>query len=238
MSGISIAIIPARGGSKGIPKKNLKKINGTSLVYRAIEFAINTKLFDYTFCSTDDNEIAEEAMKLGNRFINFRPKEFSGDLVSDAELLKYEIENIEKHLALKVKDICLLQPTSPIRNFKDISYGKKLIQNDNIEAVWSVSEIPIKYHPYKILKASDQNISLFDERGRNHRARQELDINYIRNGVFYFFKRDVPYKYNSLLANVTKMVLINSPIINIDDLSDLKEAQKYFMNKESYKYEK
>lgn len=230
MKNISVAIIPARGGSKGIPKKNLRKINGETLVFKALNFALKTRLFDYVFCSTDDIDIAHEAKKFGNTFIDFRPKSLSGDFISDAELLKYEINNIEAHLNLTIHDVCLLQPTSPIRNVKDISLGKKLINKNETEAVWSVSEVSLKYHPFKILKKENDYISLFDKKGKDIIARQQLEKTYVRNGVFYFFKREIPFKYNSLLGEKTEMVLINDPVINIDDLTDLKRAQDYFKN--------
>ena len=109
-----VAIIPARGGSKGIPRKNVKDIAGKPLIAWSIEHALNSKLIDEVYVTTEDREIAEIAYEFGAKIIN-RPKELATDTISSIPAIKHAIDNIDEDIEYYV----LLQPTSPIRS-KDL----------------------------------------------------------------------------------------------------------------------
>ena len=111
----TVALIPARGGSKGIPRKNIKILCGRPLICWTIEAAITSKCFDKIFVSTDDREIADIAIKCGAEVPFLRPKKLSKDStpgISTALLLMEKIDGFDS--------LCLLQPTSPLRTYNDI----------------------------------------------------------------------------------------------------------------------
>jgi len=229
-----LAIIPARGGSKGIPKKNLRKINGKTLVSRAVEFAALSNVFDEIICSTDSEEIAAEAQNSGAVHIAPRPKHLSGDKVSDAQVVRHEIKQAEKFFDANFNIIALLQPTSPIRKEQDLKSAINIMDDQNVDSVWSVSLVPLHYHPLKSLvcKGEASRLENYLATGRKIIARQELESTYIRNGVFYLFRPQVPFETDSLMGRECRPFVIDSDVINIDETEDLDRAKELLKKEE------
>ena len=221
-----LAIIPARGGSKGVPKKNLRKVAGKSLLEWAISFALESSMFDAVICSTDDPEIANLANACGATFMGFRPAALSGDRVSDIEVMRYEVERAIAHHNSSFDTIAMLQPTSPLRKLADLIGGIKMLEDKDLDAVWSLSPAPLHYHPLKMLQldADNSNLEYFLPSGANVVARQQLTETYIRNGVFYLLKNHVPFESTSLLGARSGGYVIRSRTVNIDTEEDLEAA--------------
>ena len=184
-----LAIIPARSGSKGLINKNIKKINGKTLIELAFLIAKKANIFSDIIVSTDSDKY-KKILKKKNIFISsLREKKFAKDNTTDLELLKNEINKFEKKNKKKVKYVCLLQPTSPLRLTKDIIEAYKILVKKKLDSVWTISRISKKFNPIKILKINEKNkrLSYFSSKGSSFKNRQSLSEYYIRNGVAYFF---------------------------------------------------
>lgn len=215
----SLCVIPARGGSKGIPNKNLQLINELSLTRLAIQVAEKVGCFEQIFLSTDSDTIAREAD--GTEAVAFprRPKEISGDLSSDLELLKHAVNEFEGFDA-----VCLLQPTSPNRTSRDILAGLELLTS--YDSVWSVSDVPVSFAAQKQLTETELGLGLaVGNSGKSIIARQQLPKNYIRNGVFYWFKVEFIRKAETLFDGTIGKYSVTRPVANIDSLDDLEVAR-------------
>ncbi|MCQ9074149.1 acylneuraminate cytidylyltransferase family protein [Vibrio harveyi] len=170
-----IAIIPARGGSKGVPKKNIKELNNKPLIAYTIEQASNTKNIDHVVVSTDCNEIADISREYGAEVI-MRPQEISGDLASSEDALIHCVKEFHKR-GESVSHVVFLQCTSPIRKPSDISECLELVLSNSYDSALSVVENhkflwrvnangiaePVNYDPQH--RKMRQEISEFQENG-------------------------------------------------------------------------
>lgn len=219
-----LAIVPARGGSKGIKKKNLKKIGGKSLIELVSIFINNTKFIDMKILSTDSVEIKKKAKKLEFHIAD-RPKKISGDLVSDYQVINHVL-NLKK-IKNKFDYAIYLQPTSPNRKVYQLKNAIKKVIKKNYDASWSITKINKKYHPLKVLQIiKKQKLALFNKMGKLIKARQQLKDVYIRNGVFYIFSISQFYKQKTIYMRNIYPSITNYEVANIDEISDLKKAHK------------
>ena len=223
-----LAIIPARGGSKGIKHKNLKKIRNISLVSHAINFAKKNKEIDKIIVSTDSNKIALEAKKNKVDFPFFRPKKISGDKVSAYDVLIHTLIKSEEFFNKKYDYIVMLEPTSPLRTSKEFKDCLRKILKFNYDAIWTVSKIDSRYHPLKQLVISDQLMSLYNSRGKRIVFRQALKETYIRNGAIYIFSRKCLMKYKNIYGKKLGFHISKREHISIDTPKDLNNVKKLF----------
>ncbi len=218
-----IAIVPARGGSKGIKLKNLKKINGKSLIEITSNFIDKTKIFDLKILNSENKKILNLGKKLN--FTNFkRPRSISGDFISDYELLSFTISKMEK-LNIFADYIVYLQPTSPIRKTKHLLDAIKTVINKKLDGAWSVNKIDKKFHPLKILIKKKNYLKLFSKFGKKIIARQMLADAFIRNGVFYIFSVKELKKQKTIYLKKTLLIDTTYKTINIDNNEDLRLAK-------------
>lgn len=146
-----IAIIPARGGSKGIKRKNLVKFNGKPLVAHSIEHARNSKLITRVLVSTDDEEIKNVSLEYGAEVPFLRPAELAGDLVLDLPVFEHALDFLKKKENYNAEIVVHLRPTTPYRKIEWIDEAiEALINNPEADSVRSVSK-PEK-HPYRMFK--------------------------------------------------------------------------------------
>ena len=219
-----IALVPARGGSKGIKYKNLKKIKNKSLVEITSKFIDDLNITDYKVLNSDNKKI----LNLGNKldFINIRrPKSLSGSKISDYQIINHSIKKLKKN-NISADYLIYLQPTSPKRNIKHLVKTLKKVIKKKLDGAWSVTKIDKKYHPLKVLRSNKGKIQLFSKKGKKVFARQMLDDVFIRNGVFYIFSiNKLEIKKTIYLRN---MILseCNYSTVNIDTIADLKYARK------------
>jgi CMP-N-acetylneuraminic acid synthetase len=154
-----------------------------------------------------------------------RSKILSGDTVSDYQVILSVLNNKEI-INNKYDYLIYLQPTSPIRKKKDLIFGLSQIIKKKFNSAWSVSKIDKKNHPLKVMDIENNQLKLFNSKGKNIIARHQLADIYIRNGVFYIFKINTLKKKKSIYLDKTFPVVIKGKIINIDNLKDLNDAKK------------
>lgn len=191
-----VAVIPARGGSKGIPDKNLIKIHGRSLTRLAVDCALSVPEIDTVKCSTDSARIAAEAV---GAEIVVRPPVLAGDAVGDAEVLRHADSDHDI--------VVMLQPTSPLRKPDDVSACIRMLVNEGRDSVWTVSPTDLHYHPMKQLVVVDGGIDSWNGRGIVHIRRQELTPTYTRNGVCYAMTRQCLEQYGTMGLNCGALIL-------------------------------
>lgn len=144
----SLGIIPARGGSKGIPGKNIKMLAGKPLIAWTIEAAKNADLLDRVIVSTDDEEIAKVAREYGAEVPFLRPKEISGDLATDVEFIDHALLFLKEKEGYEPDIVLRLPPTSPLRKAEHINMGiMTLVDTPSADASRPIVESP--KHPYK-----------------------------------------------------------------------------------------
>ena len=206
-----LALVPARGGSKGIKLKNLRKVNGISLLGHTSKFINKCKIFDEKLVSTDSNKIINEAQKLKLKIFE-RSKLTSRDFSSDFEVIS-EVLNNKKIKQQKFDFVIYLQPTSPLRQVSQLINALSLVIKKGYDASWSISLIDKKFHPKKILKISKNNsLSIYVNNGKKIFARQQLDDVYIRNGIFYIFKVSKFLKSKNIFLKKIILLLPTIPI--------------------------
>lgn len=149
-----LGIIPARGGSKGIPRKNIRLLVGKPLIVWTIEECKKSKLLTRVIVSTDDEEIAHVARNAGVEVPFLRPKEISGDLSTDVEFLTHALNWLEQHEQYEPEIILRLPPTSPLRTAAHIDEGiQTLLDLPQADAVRPIVEAP--KHPYKMWRMEE-----------------------------------------------------------------------------------
>lgn len=221
-----LSIIPARGGSKGIPLKNLRKLHGKSLLQRAIETCQAFHQIDRILVSTDHKEIAAEAQKLGLDLPFLRPEHLSGDLVGDLDVLEHGLKNAESHWKTIFDVILMIQPTSPLRESRDIQRCLEKLIDGNLDAVWTVSAVDLKFHPLKQLQFNEEKMQFYDEDGQKIIARQQLTPTYYRNGSCYAFSRNALLNLKTILPENSSAVILDRHLVSIDTESDLTLAER------------
>ena len=219
-----IAVIPARGGSKGIPKKNLCIINGKPLLVHTIEHAIKTKAISGVYVSTDDQEIAEIALLSGAQ-VTWRPAEISTDIATSESAL---INVLDHYVSIEKNDpdiVVFLQATSPIRHLDDIANAIELFNIHNADSLFSASlvhgfiwrtdsifPVPINYDPLIRQRRQEINEKILEE-----------------NGSIYIFKPWVLRKFHSRLGG--KIIYYSMPRISsiqIDEPEDIELVESLF----------
>ena len=215
-----IAVIPARGGSKGIKLKNLKKINGKSLVRITAEFIHKCKFFDYAALSTDNNKISQEARKCKIDIVK-RPKKLSGDRISDTKVLLHAVQEIEKFTKLDFDIVVMLHPTSPLRKINDVRNCIKTLIKKKYDSVWTISKTDSKFHPDKQLQLKKNKIKYYSKKGPKIFYRQQLDQVYYRNSNAYVVSKKFLKKKKTLLSKNTGSIIVKSKQLSIDSLEDI-----------------
>lgn len=230
-----LIVIPARGGSKGIKLKNLRKINKKSLLQITIDFAKSLRFADQITVSSDHSKILEITKK-NKIFSTVRNKKLAGDRIGDFDVLKHAIKNVEKKTLTRFDIIIYLQPTSPFRKLKDVKAATKIMIKKDCDSIWSVTEASCKYHPNKILELSKlKKLKLYTKQGEKIIARQELSNIFIRNGLFYIFNKKRLLKGNKIYLKNMLPYIIKHQHVNIDDKKDLKKS-KLLAKKSKYNF--
>ncbi len=214
-----LAIIPARGGSKGVPRKNIKLLGGKPLIYYILSAALKSKALDYVAVSSEDEEILNITKKYGegnNKFILVkRPKYLSKDTTLAQPVLKHAIDEIENKKGYKFDYIVMLQATTPFVVSSDIDNAVKKIIKTKADSVVSVYQIN-DTHPVKIKRIiKDRLYQYIPSLKETVFRRQDLSPAYKRNGGIYISKRNVIMKQNLIWGKVCRPYIM-SPEMSID----------------------
>ena len=206
MSNKTICIIPARSGSKGIPGKNIKILNNKLLIL-----------------STDAPEIAKIGVKIGLEVILLRPQNISTDVTPMIDVIEHAINSLSSTYVPDI--ICILKPTSPLRDIKNLVEGYKLLIKDRSDSVVSIEKMPNHYSPYTAMKIINNKLEFFIEEGNTITRRQDVEDVYLRSGCFYFLFIDTLLRKKSLYGDTCLPILINNEHnINIDTADDWEDA--------------
>lgn len=222
------SIITARGGSKGIPRKNIKNLNGKPVIAYTIEASISTDLIENTYVTTEDEEISEISKQFGAKIIE-RPPILAEDDASSVDVVLHSLDYLEKKDEIP-NFFVLLQPTSPLRNTKDIENAINLFIENKCNALISVCEI----NHSSMLSLSLKNKYLepnCDEKFLTKR-RQDLPTYYSPNGAIYITTPKSLKKYKTFIPKKTiPYIMPKERSIDLDTPFDLKLAEFLLKNK-------
>lgn len=225
-----LCLITARGGSKGIPRKNIKLLVGKPLIAHTIDAAKESGVFDRIIVSTDDAEIAEVAKQYGTEVPFMRPAELAGDTTPTLPVLVHALEWLKEHESYVPDTVMLLQPTAPLRSPEHIREAVELFTQSGADSVVSVSEVPGHHNPHwQFNLDNEQRISIFTGEAFKDivKRRQELPKTYTRNGAIYLFKTSLlfaaaPSFYGT---DVRAFVMDAASSVNIDSPEDFALAE-------------
>ena len=219
-----VALIPARGGSKGLKKKNLYPVNNKPLISWTIESAISSHYLEQIFVSSDDNSILEIASKEGVNCIE-RPANLAEDTSSMESVIMHSIEQIDKQ-GIGFKYLILLQPTSPLRDSKDIDLAcKKFIQ---LKADSLISVTNVESSVLKTLVKDDNDFlrPAFDNKFPSMN-RQQLPLAYKPNGAIYIINKKLFLNNPTLFQKNTAMYeMRENKSIDVDSINDIHTIEK------------
>ena len=223
-----LVVIPARGGSKGIPQKNITLVANKPLLSYTTELLRELPWVDQALVSTDDPDVAAEAIRADTAEIVWRPKELAGDRVGDMPVLAHALQESESEISGAFDVVVMLQPTSPLRSAAEVEACVDTLIDGSWDAVWTVSETDLAYHPQKQVKLSpDGTLSFFHESGPHIVARQELEPAFHRNGVCYAFTADFVATAKSVIAEGHTTAIVTPGLhISIDTPGDLLAVER------------
>lgn len=217
-----IAIIPARGGSKGLPGKNIRPLNGKPLIAYAIEAALKAKHIDRVIISTDDEGIARVAMEYGAELPFMRPAELASDTAMAIDNYIYTIGRLEQEGGKSIDGFVVLQPTSPLRIAEDIDGAIELFEQKGADSVISYCQEahPISWHKYLDEEGRFENIF-----NTNIKNRQENRVSYYPNGAVYVFRTSMIRDRKYYTDNSYAYVMPRTRSVDIDFIEDFEYAE-------------
>ena len=229
-----LALIPARGGSKGLPRKNIKPLLGKPLIAWTIEQAKNSKYIDKVVVSTDDKEIAEISKEFGAEVPFLRPKELARDDSPTIDAIMHAINWFEEKGEF-FDILVLLEPTSPLRKRNDIDNALELLINsiETADSIVSVGEVHLE-NPYIMKKIENGYVKPFIEIDKDFYQRQQLPKVYFPYGVIYASKIETLKKYKTFYQERTIPYFIerwqNYEIDDIYDFICIESILRYKLN--------
>ena len=205
MSERVLAVIPARGGSKGVPRKNIRDLCGKPVIAWTIETALAAgDELHRVIVSTDDPEIAVAAHAFGAEAPFMRPAELATDEAPGLPVIQHAVEFVEKEEGIPVDWVMILQPTAPFRNADDISESLRLAREGGCDSVISVTRV-LAEHPILMKKIESDRLLPYCLEEKEGTRRQDYDPPaYIRNGAIYLTRRDVLMENNSIWGEVIR----------------------------------
>lgn len=218
-----LSIIPARGGSKRLPRKNILKILDKPLIAYSIEAGLNSKYIDKLIVSSDDDEILSISKDYGAEIIK-RPANLAEDTTTTFDTLKHVVENISE----EYEYIVLLQATSPLRKSSHIDEAIKLLEEKKADAIISVCEM--EHSPlWSNTLPSDNNMKLFLKDEIKNKRSQDLEKYYRLNGAIYICRTDkfLENKGFFLEENIYAYIMDRKDSIDIDEEIDFIIASEF-----------
>lgn len=222
-----LAVIPARGGSKGLPGKNGREICGRPLIAWSIEQAKHCDDIHRIVVSTDDEQLAKFALEYGAEVPFMRPVELASDTTSTIDVIFHALDWFKEYENYRPEYILLLQPTSPLRSEKDIEGAMQVLVAKNARAVVSVCESD--HHPWwSNTLPANRNMKDFLRPEILNKRRQDLPNFYRLNGAIYLAEIDYLFKYNGFFGPETfAYEMPKERSIDIDSAMDFKLASLF-----------
>lgn len=214
-----LGLIPARGGSKGVPRKNIRLVAGKPLIAYSIEAALESGCLNPIIVSTDDAEIAQVSRTFGAE-VRMRPPSLAGDETPMIEVVRHVIELVERERGLRFDYCVLLQPTAPMRVAEDIQLGVDILIRTGADSVVSVYKVS-DHHPSRMYRIENDKLEPLQSEPSN-RLRQSLPPVYHRNGALYAFQRSLLDRADTLIgADARPYIMPEERSVNIDNEIDL-----------------
>lgn len=229
-----LGIIPVRGGSKGVPKKNIKLLNGKPLIQYTGDIALMSKELTRVIVSTDDDEIIKVATSIGLDVPFKRPKSLSEDKSPTLPVIQHALRYLEDNFNETYDAVCLLQVTTPFRTVEFVDRAIRKFLKDKSDSLISTQKVPHEYNPHWVftknakgmMEVSTGDIEIIARR-------QELPDAYHRDGSIYITKVDVLLHQNSLFGNsITNIESDPKTYVNIDTIEDWNIAENILFNNE------
>jgi CMP-N,N'-diacetyllegionaminic acid synthase len=215
-----LIVIPARGGSKGVHRKNIREVSGKPLISWTIDAAIKSNVTEHIFVSTEDSEIARISEAYGAKVIK-RPNLLAQDESKTIDVVKHAISVVEAKLKIKFEYIFLLQPTCPLIEADDIRLALSALKRSCAKSLISVYKVE-DAHPARMYRVEKNRLISISEGGSAGLRRQELTEVYHRNGAIYACVRSVVFNDNALWdSSPAPLIMPKARSINIDDEQDL-----------------
>jgi len=228
-----IALIPARGGSKSVPKKNIRILAGKPLITYSIKEALKSQYIDRVIVSTDDSQIAKIANEYNAEVPFIRPPELAGDEVTTLPVLQHAVRWLEKEEGYCPEIVILLQPTSPLRKAEHINQALTLFFDTNADSVISVCES--SHSPYWMRVVDSQGrINPFIEKGLfaaqepGHASRHNLPKTFLINGAIYITTPEVLSKDKFLGDDTRALIMNEKDSMDVDSEWDFDLAEFIF----------
>ena len=203
-----LGLIPARAGSKGLPGKNIKSLQGHPLISHAVTFGLNSPLVDLVYCSTDSQEFLDIAVSYGATSTGLRPSRLAADDTPMLTVMQHALDAAKGGLGFQATHLLLLDPTSPGRKNEDLNQMvDKLSSDQTADGIVSVSVLEPNPIWYGVIEKDGVMTDLVPE-GKNYTRRQDVPPVYKINGLLYLWKADFLINTNNwrdgkLLLHVT-----------------------------------
>ncbi|MCX2837459.1 acylneuraminate cytidylyltransferase family protein [Salinimicrobium sp. MT39] len=221
-----LGLIPARGGSKGIPGKNIKSLDGKPLLQYTYEAAKNSTLLSSVILSSDDPEIIRIAKEIGLEVPFIRPAALAADGTSSLEVIQHAL-NFFAQKGQNFDAVCLLQVTSPLRRNGLIDAAIEQFSKGKFDSLISVREVPAEFNPHWIFEQNNGQLAIATGEKEIISRRQDLPKAYHRDGAIYITKTEVLQKQNSLYGNKIGFIdTTGDPHVNIDTPADWEKAER------------
>ncbi len=225
-----LGLVPARGGSKGVPRKNIRLLAGKPLLAYTAETALASSRLTRVILSTDDGEIAEVGRNCGLEVPFLRPAELAEDTTPTLPVIQHAVKFLEAR-GDRFDAICLLQPTNPLRKTSDIDGCVELLESAGADTVFTMLAVPAEHNPHWVyFKNADGSLQLSTGEATPIPRRQSLPPAFHREGSVYVTRRDVVMIENSLYgARVIGFEIESSRSVNIDNLEDWAKAESLLL---------
>jgi len=228
-----LGLIPARGGSKGVPRKNIKLLCGTPLLDYTVRSALSARL-SRVILSTDDEETAEIGRSLGLDVPFMRPAELATDTAATFPVVMHAV-NAFMSEGETYDAVCLLQPTNPLRRASDIDACIEIMEMSGSDSVVSVLPVPESFNPMWVFwKKDDGRLVLTSGESEPIARRQDLPKAFHRDGSVYLTRTNVLFEHGNLYGtNIHSYEMDPNYAVNIDTMSDWEKAEQMILNQSS-----
>jgi len=230
-----LAIIPARGGSKGILNKNIRILAGKPLIAHPIETAKQSKYINKIVISTDNSEIKRVSLEHGAEVVD-RPDNLSGDKSAVSDAIRYTVDFLEKNENYQTDIIVLLECTSPIKSVEDIDKGIEEVMSGRADSSTSFKESSIS--PNRLWKITDAKVETYIEGADPFLPRQMQPVAYQLTGQFYVLTNEIlknnPDTISIMLGKIYPVIATTPYFVDIDEEVDLIIAEEFFKKIKTY----
>lgn len=218
----NVAIITARGGSKRIPRKNIKLFRGKPIITYSIETALQSGLFDYVMVSTDDAEIAEVAKQYGAQVPFIRSKQTADDFTGTADVIIEVLNDLQK-IGKQFDNACCIYPTAPFISKDTLSESYQLLVDKRFDSVFPIC--PFSYPIQRALEITNSKTTMVHPENLNTRS-QDLPTRYHDAGQFYWMNTQAFLKEKKVFTQNSGSIIINElQVQDIDSETDWKLAE-------------